>query len=556
MKAPVTSLTFLFVLLLTLALIPPAHAAPSDFPLPDNLRPAVGFWTRVYTEVDTQSGFLHDSVNLDVVYDTLPRDTKLIDARRKAIIADLNVLASGKREGLSASQSRILDLWGVSTSNQRFREATETVRWQLGQSDRYREGLIRSGAYRAHIERVAGSMGLPLELAVLPHVESSFHPGAVSSAAATGMWQFVRETARRFMRVDTLVDERLDPYQATYGALLLLQDNYRVLGNWPLALTAYNHGTNGMKRAVTEAGTSDIGRIVAEYKGPRFGFASRNFYAQFLAAMAVERDAERYFGPLNLADSVEFTQVELTGYIDIDTLARNLGVGLVDLKRDNPALLPAVWSGNKRVPKGYTLKLDRRHYAGDLTEGINAIAAAAFHAEQIPDVSYVVQSGDSLSVIASRFKTSVAELVAINQLSNRNQLRIGQTLVLPQNGNVPTVVVNRTQPAPAPGQYTVVSGDTLSAIANRLGTNTRSLMALNGLNEKSILRPGQRLMVGEGGALADGGKYAVRRGDTLSTIARQFRTTPQQLLALNNLEDGNLIYPGQELVVARNSSSP
>jgi len=556
MKAPVTSLTFLFVLLLTVVFIPPTHAASSDFPLPDNLRPAVRFWTRVYTEVDTQSGFLHDSVNLDVVYDALPRDTKLIDERRKAIIADLNVLAAGKREGLSTSQSRILELWGASTSNQRFREATETVRWQLGQSDRYREGLIRSGAYRAHIERVAGSMGLPLELAVLPHVESSFHPGAVSSAAATGMWQFVRETARRFMRVDTLVDERLDPYQATYGALLLLQDNYRVLGNWPLALTAYNHGTNGMKRAVTEAGTSDIGRIVAEYKGPRFGFASRNFYAQFLAAMAVEQDAERYFGPLTLADSVEFSQVELTGYIDIETLSRNLGVGLDSLKRDNPALLPAVWSGNKRVPKGYTLKLDRRHYAGDLTTDINAIAAAAFYAEQIPDVSYVVQSGDSLSVIASRFKTSVAELVAINQLSNRNQLRIGQTLVLPQNGNVPTVVVNRTQPAPAPGQYAVVSGDTLSTIATRFGTSTRSLMALNGLNEKSILRPGQLLVLGEGGALHDGGRYAVRRGDTLSTIARQFRTTPQQLLALNNLEDGNLIFPGQELVVAQAFSSP
>lgn len=196
------SLPRLLLLLLCVTLAPHLLAAPSDFPLPDNLRPAVAFWKRVYTEVDTQHGFLHDSVNLDVVYDALPRDTKTIEARRAQIIADLKVLASGKRDGLNDNQRRILELWGSNTPNARFQKATENVRWQLGQSDRFREGLVRSGAYRPHIDRVLKSLDLPPELGVLPHVESSFHPGAVSSVAASGMWQFMRETAQRFMKVD------------------------------------------------------------------------------------------------------------------------------------------------------------------------------------------------------------------------------------------------------------------------------------------------------------------------------------------------------------------
>src|SRR5690606_1971050 len=193
------------------------------------------------------------------------------------------VLASGKRTGLSNSQQRILDLWGSDVSNARLELASGTVRWQLGQSDRFMEGLVRSGAYRDHIERIARAKGLPVELAALPHVESSFHPGAFSSAAASGMWQFMRETAQRFMRVDLLVDERLDPYRSTYAALDMLAADYRVLGSWPLALTAYNHGVNGIARAVRDTGTNDIGRIIAEYRGSRFGFASRNFYPQFIA---------------------------------------------------------------------------------------------------------------------------------------------------------------------------------------------------------------------------------------------------------------------------------
>lgn len=484
-----------------------ADDGSEHFPVPENIKPAIGFWTKVYTEADTESGFLHDSRNLSIIYAKLPRDTKVIEARRKAIIADLEVLAAGKRQGLTEDQQHILALWGADTTNARFREAMGNVRWQLGQSDRFREGLVRSGAYRAHIEDVITARGLPPELVILPHVESSFHPGAYSSVAASGMWQFMRETAQRFMRVDLVVDERLDPWTATEGAMELLEYNYGRLGTWPLALTAYNHGTNGMARAVNDTGSDDIGRIISDYSGPRFGFASRNFYPQFLAALDVDRNAERYFGPVDMDPSPDFVSVTLGAYVDARDLAASLGVDTATLRRYNPALLAPVWNGSKRIPKGFTVKLDNRDFAGNLQAGIDSIPADRFHAAQIPDVSYVVQRGDTLSGIAGRFSTSVAELAAINQLRDRHQIRIGQTLVLPQqNGVVPTLVVNNeatVAAVPADGAYEIRRGDTISAIARRFDLPMATLLALNGLNERSVIQPGQRLRLrAEGSASA------------------------------------------------------
>lgn len=499
-------LASLMVLLVPTLAPTPARAAESEeFPIPDSIRPAIAFWTKVYTEVDTEHGYLHDARNLSVIYETLPRDSRRIDARRNEIVADLKVLAGGKRSGLNASQQRLLELWGSDASNERLREAAENVRWQLGQSDRYLAGLVRSGAYREHIERVARAKGLPVELAALPHVESSFHPGAVSSVAASGMWQFMRETAQRFMRVDLLVDERLDPYRATYAAMDMLAADYRVLGSWPLALTAYNHGVNGIARAVRDTGTTDIGRIISDYRGSRFGFASRNFYPQFIAALQIDRNAEKYFGKIDFDRNPDFVEYEMTAYVDANVIASTLGVEMGDLKRANPALLQQVWTGNKRIPKGYVLKVDRATLQRDFVASINAIPRGELHAEQIPDLSYTVARGDTLSGIASRYDTSIAELVAINQLRDRNALRIGQKLVLPQRGGVvPTLVVNDPGPQSIPGSrtYTVRRGDTLTAISQRFSVATTALMALNGIRDRNMLQPGQVLKLAADGAAA------------------------------------------------------
>ena len=156
-------------------------------------------------------------------------------------------------------------------------EATDDIRFQLGQADRFRAGLIRSGAWETHIAETLANLGLPAELAVLPHVESSFNPAAYSKVGAAGLWQFMRSTGRRYMRIDSAVDDRLDPFRSTEAAAQLLAYNYRLLGTWPLALTAYNHGAEGMRRAKESLGTDDIVKIVRNYHGRTVRFCLAQF---------------------------------------------------------------------------------------------------------------------------------------------------------------------------------------------------------------------------------------------------------------------------------------
>ncbi|HAT57774.1 MAG TPA: lytic transglycosylase, partial [Gammaproteobacteria bacterium] len=416
------------LLLFFTALMAPAIAQnASDFPRPESLEPAVQFWIRVYTEVDTQSGFLHDAEHLDVIYTALPLDRKQIEAKREAIKAALTVLSTGKRTGLTAEEQQVLALWPSTVSNQTLKIASDNVRWQLGQSNRFLAGLRRSGAYREHIQKVIAAKNLPPQLVVLPHVESSFNPGAYSSADAAGMWQFTRATGQRFMRIDHIVDERMDPYIAAEAAMSLLEYNYRVLGTWPLALTAYNHGAGGIARAVREIGSSNIEDIVANYKGRRFGFASRNFYAQFLAVNEVEKRAESFFGKVDYNSAPNFTEFETDAYIDAEVFARSANISLAQLKADNPALRPVVWEGQKRIPRGFKMKLrDAKVTPQELLASIDGDYKFVV---QTPDVAYTVVRGDSLSAIAKRFNTSVSRLVALNQLTSSHRIQIGQRIL-------------------------------------------------------------------------------------------------------------------------------
>jgi membrane-bound lytic murein transglycosylase D len=501
---PLVITRFLWAILLSFSQLSVAQDTPSLyntdrnplFPRPVEIEPAIRFWTRVYTEVDTDSGFLHDALDLSVIYRRVDFNREQIEGFRRRITEDLQILASGKREGLTLTQQEVLDAWGgPDVSNARLAAAVTQVRFQLGQSDRFVEGLIRSGAYREHIERVARERGLPVELGALPHVESSFHPGAYSHANAAGMWQFIRSTGQRFMRIDHIVDERMDPYAATYAAMSLLEYNYGVLDSWPLALTAYNHGTGGMARAKREVGTDDIGQIIQHYKGASFGFAGRNFYPQFLAVLDLERQAQALFGVLHLDPAPEYDEMELPAYVEADVLAGFLGVTLDQLKFDNPALRPVVWEGGKRIPKGYKLKIQKHSINGSLASLLSRIPGEDLFAFQTPDINYTIQRGDSLSGIASRFNTSVSQLVSLNQLADAHRIRVGQLLLLPHDTNMMTQTLAAAEPvAVEPGAaYAVRSGDTVSSIARRYRVSEAALMQVNRLTNPDRLAIGQQL---------------------------------------------------------------
>jgi membrane-bound lytic murein transglycosylase D len=417
----------------------PGHAAEEHITVPPQLQPEVDFWIRVYTEITTSEGFLHDQDDLSIVYRTLrfTRDVssrerrKAIDDERKKIENMLKRLAAGASK-LSEDEKRIASAFGDSGTRKRYAEAARNVRFQLGQADRFREGLERSSQWEVHIAQTFANQGLPPELAVLPHVESSFDPTAYSKVGAAGLWQFMRSTGRRYLRIDEAVDERMDPFRATEAAAQLLDYNYRSLGTWPLALTAYNHGATGMRRAVDKLGTRDIVKIIRNYKSSSFGFASRNFFPSFLAALTITRDQDKYFPNLKRRPELTFTEVEVPAYVPLKTLEKTLQVDHERLVKLNPAFRPALLEGSIYVPKGYRLRLP-----ADATDWTSARLA-----QQIPSAeqflnqprprTYRVQRGDSLSVIAARYGTSVATLARINNMATSGILRAGSTLRLPQ----------------------------------------------------------------------------------------------------------------------------
>ncbi len=446
---PPLLLPLLLILLTSVAvglLLVGTHArAEETFPLPDELRPDVNFWLSIFTRYDSKEGVLHDNRHLHVVYERIELSASLsrrerqrrIRRHREAIQATLRTLAGGKRDELSDEETRILSLWPEGVSNQTLSAAVGRIRFQQGLSDRFREGLVRAGRWREHIETELGALGVPLDLAALPHVESSYNPDARSHVGASGIWQFTRSTGRRFLRVDHVVDERNDPFEATRGAGRLLAFNYSITGNWPMAITAYNHGLSGVRRAMRRHGDTAYVDIFRNYRGRTFGFASRNFYVAFLAAREVDRNPEQYFPGVVPDRPTDYTLIELPGYVAAAELAEGLGVSEKELARHNPALQPTVWQGSKHIPRAFAVRLPAASLATSVDQLLAAIPAASWRNEQLPDLFHTIRRGDTLSEIAEAYDTRVSTLVALNGLSSRNRIRAGQRLRLPAAGPAP-----------------------------------------------------------------------------------------------------------------------
>jgi membrane-bound lytic murein transglycosylase D len=545
----------------------PSWATSADFPKPPELVPRVEFWKRIYTEVDTGGGFIHDSRNLGIVYETIrfpagistrsrDRTTRKAKDRYKSI---LRSLASGKRSNLSADQKRVLALFPAGVSNRTLRKASGQVRFQLGQADKFRDGLVRMGRWESYIRQVFAARGLPSDLVALPHVESSYNPKAHSHAGASGIWQFTRSTGRRYLRVDHVVDERRDPFLATIAAARLLKANHETNKTWPLAITAYNHGGAGVERAVRKLGTRDIATILDRYQSRSFGFASRNFYTEFLAALEVEENSERYFGVVRKEAPEDPEIVVLDHFYRVKTLASTFGISIDALRDANRALLEPIWSGQKYAPKGYGLRLPRDPQRAGGRVVLARISAGERFSEQVRDRRYRVKRGDTLSSIARRFRVRQSELIALNHLRNRNHLRIGQVLNLPVKN--PQRAVARAadpsrvpEPIPADGLYRVKRGDNITKIAQRFGVSAEDLLTVNHIRNRNLVSVGQVLQI-PGGANtarvsasgASPGVYTVRRGDTLGKISRRFGVDQDAIVALNGLRNRNQIHPGQIL---------
>ena len=536
--------------------------ADERFPQPAELQPDVDFWVSIFSRYTTNQGVLHDNRDLGIVYERIDFEAgqsqraraRRIAERRDRLRAVLRSLAGGKRENLDAEESRVLTLWPDGVSNETLAAAVGRVRYQQGLKDRFRQGLIRSGRWRSYIEGQFRELGVPIELAALPHVESSYNPNARSNVGASGIWQFTRSTGRRFMRVDHVVDERNDPFAATRAAGQLLAYNYSIAGNWPMAITAYNHGLGGVRRAMREYGDTAYVDIFRKYNGRTFGFASRNFYLAFLAAKHVDQNADQYFPNLVADLPTQFEEVALPAYISAEDLTASLGVTAAQLRSHNPGLQATIWQGSKHVPKGFEVRLPASLFDTSMADAISGIPPVSWQNEQLPDLFHRIARGETLSEIAETYGTRVSTLVALNGLGSSNRIRAGEELRLPAAGPAPTV----TAPPPATPPATTVAATPppppVMAAATTAPTDseevdeiTPSIMAgdlpadLPRTTQTALLSDPSDYTVGENGSIE------VHPLETLGHYADWLQIRTQRLRDLNGLKFGAPVEVGHRI---------
>jgi membrane-bound lytic murein transglycosylase D len=550
---------FIFAILLSLSLLA-ARTALADtdpFAHPPELEKDVRFWIRVYTEVTTEQGLIHDDWDLSLVYEVLRFDPSLSPRQREQVVtkaktryADLlRRFANGDTENLSAHERRILHAFAEKTTPREFRDAIERLRFQLGQADRFHEGLLRAQAFERNISKVLAQRGVPAEIGSLPHVESSFNPAAYSRVGAAGLWQFMPSTARRYMRVDSLVDERLDPYSATEAAANLMLYNYRLLGTWPLAVTAYNHGPGGLKRAQDELGTSSIAVIVKRYNGATFGFASRNFYVAFLAALEVDRNAEKYFGPMTHLPDTQSTVADLPDYVPVEALAKAFKADMGALKVLNPALRPPIWSGARFVPRGYGLRVPGTMTASELNDAFGRIAPAQRYVAQRNDGTHKMRKGETLAGLAAASGVPVSRLLAYNGWSAPHELSRGDSVRIPLPASragaaavepaAPLVAATAPLEVPTPPEPVVahLPPPPREPVSQRQAESTALLPAASPSGNSDTTNYD----------VAADGTVIVQPDETLGHFADWSKTNSTQLRQLNRLKKNAMVTLGHKL---------
>lgn len=250
----------------------------------------VKFWELIFNEYSTSQLVVHDLQSPDLIVAVLDngkvknQKTAVRLAPYSKLLKDFAV--NGRiAQNMSPAHKKLWKTYSKdSAAKSRLLSGRVELRTQLGLSDTFHEAALRAQLYLPRMEKIFKEHGLPTELTRLPFVESMFNVKAVSKVGASGLWQLMPAAARDHIVVSRHKDERNSPIRATYAAAKIMKANYARLKNWPLAVTAYNHGANGIKRGVDKLGSDNLSDLILSYRSPSFGFASQNFYASFVAA--------------------------------------------------------------------------------------------------------------------------------------------------------------------------------------------------------------------------------------------------------------------------------
>ncbi len=391
----------------------------------------------------------------------------------------------------------------------------------------------RSSPYIHYIVEALDNRDMPLELALLPVIESAYNPLAYSPSQAAGLWQFIPSTGRNFKLKQTRwYDGRRDIVASTEAALdYLTYLNQMFDGDWLLTLAAYNAGEGTVSRAIKR--NNGLG-LPTDYWNLQLPKQTQAYVPKLLGLAQLIASPQAY--ALNLPevpDEPYFARVPLEHQLDLQRIASLAKVPAEHIRALNPAFKEGITLDGPQhvlVPAEQAERLERKLATRDPDELLQV-------------QPYIVRSGDTLSGIAQRHGTSVASIRQLNKLKN-NQLRIGQHLKLA--GAAPQVAqqttTSTTSKAPAASKYQVRKGDTLGAIAARHGTSVKQLRQLNNL-QHDRLKIGQTLLIKPGST-----RYVVRAGDTFTGIAQRHKVSVRQLQSWNPSQS-KLLKPGQTLTL-------
>lgn len=415
----------------------------------------------------------------------------------------------------------------------------------------------RAERYLYYVVSELEARGMPLELAMLPVVESAFNPYAYSRARAAGIWQFIPPTAARYqVRVNWWQDGRRDILDSTRAALDYLQVLHGMFGDWMLALAAYNCGEGCVKRAIDR---NVAAGLPTDYFSLKLPGETRAYVPKLLALSRLVASPADYgleFSPIENAPY--FARVDVGGQIDLRIAATLAGVSDEEMHALNPAFNR--WATDPDGPHHLLVPYEIAPQFGD--------AVAKLSPElRMPVERHVVRSGETLASIAKRRQLPPTAIERLNGGGlKRTSLRVGDEVLVPASSVAPLragLVIEGERPLRGTRKgrtYVVRRGDSLWAIAKRHGVSVAELARMNGLSTKSKLPAGRKLVVKSGGGGggkasratgADGTRrvqYTVRRGDTLHEISRKFQVSVAQLRDWNRISGAN-IKAGQKLVV-------
>ena len=336
----------------------PSSLIAEGFNVDESLKQRVSFWMDIYGRYSSTDKVIHDRRYPWIVYEVIHTDgSKKVSVHRRVryytkILKNLRKKnLSNQMKNLSSKEKEIVQFFEKHPGY--IKRAYKNVRFQTGQKNHIQLGLQRSQKYLPYMEKIFVAENMPVELTRLPFVESSFNWSAQSKVGAVGVWQFMTGTGRKFMKINKYIDERISPIKSTKAAARLLKENKKIFqGNWSFAVTAYNHGPGGVKKAIKKMGIKDLGIISDRYKSRRFSFASANFYSSFLAVLYLQKYGQNVYSPVPKDKPLEFLAHKTKHRIRAQRLLRKVGLSASEFIKWNPDLKKAV-KRNSIIPKNF-----------------------------------------------------------------------------------------------------------------------------------------------------------------------------------------------------------